>query len=190
MKVVETIGLFDEHLKSEGLTFEAVVIGGAALNVLAIVERQTRDIDCMDPKISSEILESAERFRIKNPDLQLAKDWLNHQSELLTLELEQGWRDRTVDLYLGKAITFKTVCRSDFINLKLLAYCYRDTDYKDCIALKPTKDELKKSFEWLLDKDGNPDWVNNVRDHLTKLEKALGLAEKNKEKDRGDDYEK
>ena len=189
MDVIRTISLFDQHLKEEDLTFEAVIIGGAALNVLSIIDRQTRDIDCLDPQISDEILNSAERFRLKHPELQLAKDWLNHQSESLTHELDEGWRDRTIELYSGNAINFKTVCRSDFINLKLLAYCYRDTDYEDCIALNPTKDELNKSLEWLKDKDGNPFWMDNVRIHFDKLERALGLINKSKDIDIGDEYE-
>ena len=46
---------FDEFLKEKGLSFDGVVIGGAALLVLDISTRQTKDVDCLYPTIPNDI---------------------------------------------------------------------------------------------------------------------------------------
>ena len=55
----EIIVEFDMYLESIGLTFEAVIIGGAALNILDISSRKTKDVDCLDPQIPREIKEAS-----------------------------------------------------------------------------------------------------------------------------------
>ena len=42
-----TLQQFDDFLVAEGLVFEAVVIGGAALHGLGIVTRTTDDVDVL-----------------------------------------------------------------------------------------------------------------------------------------------
>jgi hypothetical protein len=45
MKVRETLLAFDAYLVERGLRFDAIVIGGSALNLLGVVSRQTKDCD-------------------------------------------------------------------------------------------------------------------------------------------------
>ena len=43
-----TIEAFDRHLTSLALRFEGVVIGGSALVLMDVVQRNTRDVDVLD----------------------------------------------------------------------------------------------------------------------------------------------
>jgi hypothetical protein len=47
MNPIETIEAFDRFLLDLGLRFDAVVIGGAALSLLRVVSRPTKDVDIL-----------------------------------------------------------------------------------------------------------------------------------------------
>ncbi|HYO57616.1 hypothetical protein [Archangium sp.] len=53
---------FDSFLVRRGLRLEAVVIGGAALNLLGIASRPIRDCDILHPELPAAILEAARAF--------------------------------------------------------------------------------------------------------------------------------
>jgi hypothetical protein len=55
MRPIDTIEAFDLFLRDRGLRFDAVVIGGAALSLLGVVSRPTKDIDILVPEIPQEI---------------------------------------------------------------------------------------------------------------------------------------
>ena len=48
MKPKETLERFDAFLAKHGLTLEAIVIGGAALGLLDVISRETRDCELED----------------------------------------------------------------------------------------------------------------------------------------------
>lgn len=175
MDVKKTIQLFDAHLKRNGLYFEAIIIGGAALNVMAIIKRETMDVDCLDPAIPSEIKASAEQFRSAHPELALSEKWLNNGPDSLVRDLEDGWKGRVISIFEGEALSLKTLGRIDLLKTKLFAYCDRETDLQDCIALSPTPKELEACFQWVSERDGNPLWIDNVKAHFTRLKTALGI---------------
>ena len=56
------IAEFDQFLAIRSLHFEAVIIGGAALALLGIISRQTRDCDILDPIVPDNILNAAKEF--------------------------------------------------------------------------------------------------------------------------------
>jgi len=62
----QTLSAFDRFLVAEGLRFEAVVIGGAALALLGITQRQTRDCDVLDPVLPEEIARTAREPRVSS----------------------------------------------------------------------------------------------------------------------------
>ena len=70
---------FDQYLAARQLQFDAVVIGGAALNLLGVVSRLTKDCDILLPEIPNEIAETSRTFaiavRAKGGTLQ--DNWLN-----------------------------------------------------------------------------------------------------------------
>jgi len=57
--------------------------------------------------------------------------------------------------------------------LKLFALCDRGMDLADCIALKPSEDELAAIMPWLQQQDANPDWPNHVQTTVDDLWQRL-----------------
>jgi hypothetical protein len=55
---------FDQYLAERRLQFDGVVIGGAALNLLGVVSRLTKDCDILHPEIPNEIAEASRGFAI------------------------------------------------------------------------------------------------------------------------------
>jgi len=173
MKPGDITQLFDEFLKVKELKFEAIIIGGAALALQKVISRETIDIDCLDPKIPTKILEAAAKFRSEHPELLLAEKWLNNGPDSLVRDLPKGWRERSVSLYKGKAIHFFTLGRNDLLKTKLYAYCDRGDDFNDCLALKPSAQELDEAYEWVAYQDTNPLWPEHVKEQFSRLKRAL-----------------
>ena len=167
---------FDLFLVERGLQFEAVAIGGAALNLLGIVSRYTRDCDILDPNIPEAIDEAARAFAtlMRSRGDILNDDWLNNGPESLKKNLSDGWRSRLVSAFLGRAITLHTLGRPDLLKTKLFALCDRGTDQKDCLSLKPTNAELMEALAWVADQDVNPEWPKHVRTSFSELARKLG----------------
>lgn len=80
MNTRETLNLFDQYLSIRGLRFEAVAIGGAALNLLGAVSRPTKDCDILSPEIPEEIGEASRAFavEIRTQGEVFRDDWLNN----------------------------------------------------------------------------------------------------------------
>ncbi len=178
MNVTVTLKKFDEYLSQRKVNFEAIVIGGAALNIMGVIARDTVDVDCLDPKLTQEVLTYAAEFRKAFPELRLTEKWINNGPESLIRDLPSGWRKGLVTIFQGKATHFQTLSRLDLLRTKLFAFCDRDQDLQDCLALRPTLNELSACLEWVTERDGNPDWPENVQKHFALLKKRLGYEEK------------
>jgi hypothetical protein len=90
---------FDSFLAERGLRLEAIVIGGAALNLLGIASRPTRDCDILHPELPAAILEAARLFAVETRGTGevLRDDWLNNGPASLTDVLPAGWLDAHPD---------------------------------------------------------------------------------------------
>lgn len=175
MKPRETIVAFDEYLVEYELSLVAVVVGGAALGLLGITERQTRDVDVLAPVLPEPIRLAAAAFAGEqrargNP---LADDWLNNGPSQLTEILPEGWEDRAQSAFAGKALELSTLGRSDLLKVKLFALCDRGTDLGDCLALSPTAAELPGAEAWVARQDAHPGWPDHVRRTLRDLRRRL-----------------
>ena len=62
MLPVETIRAFDRYLRDRELGLQAVIVGGAALGLLGLTERQTRDVDVLIPDLSTGMLDAPRSF--------------------------------------------------------------------------------------------------------------------------------
>lgn len=174
MKVKEALLQFDVFLNKKGLSFEAVVIGAAALVVMDIISRETIDVDCLEPEIPEEILKAAAEFRNIHPEHKLPEKWINNGPHSLLRDLSKDWRTRIRIIFKGKALVLSTLGRADLLKTKLFAYCDRDDDLMDCLAMKPTSAELDRCYEWVAARDGNPMWPEHVRKYFDLLKKRLG----------------
>jgi hypothetical protein len=90
----EILVSFDRYVSERGLHFEAVVIGGAALNLLGVVSRMTKDCDILYPEIPKEIAEASRAFAIeaRAQGETLQDDWLNNGPASLRSQLLPQWR--------------------------------------------------------------------------------------------------
>lgn len=165
---------FDKYLKTKGLAFEAVIIGGAALNILDISSRKTKDVDCLDPEIPNEIKLASQDFAKQRTDLDLDSNWLNNGPETLKVDLPTGWRFRVQSLYRGESLTLDVLGRDDLLKSKLFAYCDRTSpDFEDLKNLNPSSEELKNSIDWVKNRDIHPNWPSHVDKAFLVLKKAL-----------------
>jgi hypothetical protein len=158
------------------LRWDAVVIGGAALNLLGVVTRETRDCDILDPPVAAELLEAARAFAAQRRALGevLRDDWLNSEPASLARDLPDGWKTRLMVVFTGAALTLRSLGRPDLLKTKLFAYCDRRTDLADCLALAPTPQELADALPWVEYQDANELWPPYVRELFTDLARRLG----------------
>jgi hypothetical protein len=167
---------FDAFLAARRLQLDAVVVGGAALALLGITTRRTRDCDVLYPVLSEAILAAARAFahQIRAEGGALADDWLNNGPSSLVDALPAGWRDRTQVVFTGRASTLRSLGRLDLLRSKLFALCDRGTDLGDCLALCPTAAELDAITPWLERQDAHPDWPAHTRATVADLRRRLG----------------
>lgn len=174
----ETLQRFDACLGTRGLSFEAVIVGGAALGLLGVTQRQTRDCDVLAPApLPAAIVAAAEEFALEQRSAgdDLQDDWLNAGPSRLAEVLPAGWRDRLQPVFNGRSMRLSTLGRIDLIRSKLFALCDRGMDLPDCLALAPTIEELAEIEPWLCRQDGNPGWPDHVRATLKELQRRLGI---------------
>ena len=176
MRPQETTQAYDAFLAARALKLEAVVIGGAALALLGVITRETRDCDVMVPELAPEILDAARAFaaEVRTKGEVLRDDWLNNGPADVAKTLPRGWEHRLQDAFAGKALVLRTLGRADLLKTKLFALCDRGQDISDCIALAPTADELHQTLPWLRDQDANAMWPAHVEATLADLGRRLG----------------
>jgi hypothetical protein len=168
----ELLQAVGDYLAAEGLDASIVVVGGASLNLLGIVERSTHDVDVIArasgvggagpvrlhpgkplPEELSRVVRKVAR------DYALPDDWLNSEvasqwSQGLppTLPGDIEWRRfGTLDVGLAG--------RRTLIALKLFAAADRgprSVHLQDLLALAPTPGELDEAAEWVLTQDASP----------------------------------
>jgi hypothetical protein len=178
MKPRETLSAFDRHLAERGLRFEGIVVGGAALNLLGIVSRATKDCDILHPSLPEAILAAARSFAAERRRLGegLGDDWLNNGPAALARQLPSAWEKRLQVAFGGVALHLRSLGREDLLRTKLFALCDRGLDLPGCLALAPTADELAALLPWVEEQDLNPAWPAHVRATLADLGKRLGHA--------------
>ena len=176
MTPIETITRFDRFLKERDLRLEAVVIGGAALALLGVVARPTKDCDILHPELSHELQVAAAEFAAgeREHGNHLEDDWLNNGPASLADVLPSGWEERLQSAFAGESIILRSLGRLDLLRSKVFALCDRGIDLQDCVALAPTDIELTEISPWLSEQDGNPGWPSHVDAVLTDLSKRLG----------------
>jgi hypothetical protein len=174
----DTLAAFDRHLAKRALRFDGVVIGGAALNLLGIVLRPTKDCDILYPEIPAEIRAAARAFAadLRLAGQSLADDWLNNGPAALAGQLQPGWQRRLQPCFTARALDLRSLGREDLLCTKLFALCDRGLDLADCLALAPTAGELTAILPWLTQQDLNPDWPAHVLATLTDLATRLDHA--------------
>jgi hypothetical protein len=176
MRPRELLEAFDRYLVGRTLRLEAVIIGGAALNLLGVVSRPTKDCDVLHPALPLAIADAARAFaaEIRAGGDMLQDDWLNNGPAALADQLPVGWQERLQIVFVGTALELRCLGRDDLLRSKLFALCDRGIDLADCLALAPTAIELQVLAPWLEQQDTNPDWPAHVRATLGDIGRRLG----------------
>ena len=171
-----TIEAFDRFLAEQAYPCELIVIGGAALALLGIIRRPTRDCDVLDPLLESRLIAMSQEFAQRQTAIgvPLDQDWLNNGPVSLAAVLPSGWRSRVVVVLQGRALCVRSLGRQDLLASKLWALCDRGTDIGDCVALAPTVGEVASLRPWLHDQDANQDWPAHVDATMADLARRLG----------------
>jgi len=176
MKPRETLEAFDAFLEQRGLRLEAVVVGGAALNLLGVISRVTQDCDILDPELAPEIRAAAAGFaaELRRKGEPLSDDWLNNGPALLARQLPRDWRSHLQPAFTGRVMLLEALGRLDLLRSKLFALCDRGIDIGDCVALAPTANDLAAVLPWLEQQDAHPGWPEHVRATFDDLARKLG----------------
>ena len=167
---------FEAELARAEKTFDAIIIGGAALVLLGAISRRTRDVDVLSPDIPEDVQAVAHvtAAALRGQGVTTGDDWLNNGPQGLQESLPTGWRERVVSLHQGAALHLWTLGRADLLKTKLFAYCDRGADRVDCVALRPSAVELKEALPWVTKQDAHPDWPEHVRATFQHLAPELG----------------
>lgn len=163
LPIERTLRLLGERLEYVDAPPTALLVGGgAALNLLGLVTRTTKDVDVIAVvhlRSGGASLESADplpsHLRQASQqvahDLGLHADWLNPgPTSLLDFGLPSGCLDRATERTFGTRLRLLVLSRLDQIHLKL----YAAVDQRggrhlvDLLELRPTADELLAAVQW------------------------------------------
>lgn len=180
----KALGMVGELLYADGETVSIVIIGGAALNLLGVVNRTTRDVDVVAMTSSpgeklvaptnplpAPLLKAVETVA---RDLDLAPNWLNRgPASQWEIGLPPGFADRLHwrsygPLHVGIADQL------DLVHFKLEAAADQPSaesnrHLEDLLALRPSDSDLETAVAWVKEKNVGPGYheiVNKVRDYV------------------------
>jgi hypothetical protein len=154
-------------LEAEGARATIVVVGGATLNLLGLVERTTHDVDViarvdagmtlvppdpLPPALQRAIARVARDFGLMD-------DWLN---TMVARQWQQGLPPglaQDVQWRSYGALDVGLVGRRTLIALKLFATADqspRSVHAQDLLALAPSEAELREAAAWVITQDASP----------------------------------
>jgi hypothetical protein len=193
--IEEALSLTGQLLAAGGHSYAITILGGAALNLLGIVDRTTDDVDILafgEPRpdgtpdanslreppnpMPAPLVHAA---RAVARDLALAPDWLNTGPALQWrtglppgLQHRVTWR-RYATLWVG------IVARYDLIFFKLFAAADssgpRSVHYQDLLALHPSTIELDAAMRWVRTQDAAPAFGVVLDQVVTQVRHDLGV---------------
>jgi hypothetical protein len=181
--------VLDDALRAVGQLLEIshtgvgiVVVGGASLNLLGLIERTTHDVDVIartatagggtlippDP-LPDVLVHAIERVA---RDFGLADDWMN---TAVARQWSQGlppWLADDIEWRRYGGLAVGLAGRRTLIALKLFAaadHSPRSVHAQDLAALAPTRAELDAAREWVVTQDASPDFprlVDGIVEHV------------------------
>lgn len=152
-------GLF---LHKRNLFADFTVAGGAALNLLEISDRDTRDVDVVEPERLPHNIQIAALEFAADPKRGLDAGWLNTAARVYADPLPKGWVDRATLALETPGLIIRILGRDDLLKLKTYALCKRGRDLCDCVALDPTPAELENTRIWLAGLKRGEDWPRDL----------------------------
>ena len=181
-EIDQALLLVGELLQAEGESVTIVIIGGAALNLLGVTSRTTRDVDVVavaDPSDPDRLsrppdpLPGALIRAVKTVarDLDLPDNWLNRgPANQWDVGLPPGFASRLIWRAYA-ALRVGIAARRDLIFFKLEAAADQpaatnNRHLADLLALRPTPGELAAAAEWVKEKNAG-DIYHAIIDNVT-----------------------
>ena len=159
-------------------TFELLVCGGSALNILGFIERATRDVDVLayvkrgdkgeisiikaDP-LNPELITAAKKVA---RDFNLPDDWLNTgPASAVDLGLPNGFMDRVTTRVFGNKLAVHFLGHYDQIHFKLYAAVDQGAGkhLDDLLSLNPTADVIERAARWTMTHDVSEGFKQNLK---------------------------
>lgn len=174
-----------EILAAEGNAYRLVIIGGAALNLLGLIERGTVDVDVLafgasasaegivppPEPLPTELTRAAARVAF---DMSLPADWLNAgPADLWRHGLPEGIETRLTWRRFG-SLEVGIVARVDLISFKLYAAVNGGpggVHTRDLLALQPSPVELSAAAEWVAVQDAGPEFPRLLAEAMAYVER-------------------
>lgn len=174
MQIKLALTELNKELKKVGRTFELYICGGAALQLLGIITRDTADIDVVEKGLDPALIKAKDIVAKK---LRISEKWLNNQVSTIIERLPEDWRETSVEIFKESNLTVLALSRQNLINSKIHAAVDRHAeDYDDLLKLKPTKVELQIAKEYTLKQAGQVEtyevFVNGI---IKTLIEELGI---------------
>jgi len=176
-----------QQLEAAGERAAIVVVGGAALGLLGVVERTTEDVDVIAVSDPAAGAPSRRRLRTSEPfppaleaaigrvtrDFGLPRDWINSMvARQWQPGLPPGFAERVTWRSYG-ALDVGLAGRRDLIFLKLFAAVDQpgpaNRHFEDLLALRPSREELEAAAQWVGTQDAAPDFPALVNAVVTRI---------------------
>ena len=176
----QALGLLAQFLADSKYSAHIIICGGAALSIMEVVSRPTKDVDVLaligdggrltDAKPLPEAIQDAANRVAETLGLPLG--WLNDgPASQIRFGFPIGMQDRLVPRRYGDFLTVYLIGRLDQIHLKLFAAADqgrgRHTD--DLLALQPTEEEIEIAARWVAGQDASEVFAELLKDMLAQL---------------------
>jgi hypothetical protein len=167
-----------ELLDAERVELTLIIAGGAALNLLGIVDRTTHDVNVLafgrrghgqelEPPtlpLPEALLRAAKTVAA---DMNLQEDWIDTKmTAQLSTGVPPGLAQRLVWRSFSKSLTVGIVSRRDLIAFKLYAAVDdakpESVHYQDLKALRPTQAELLEVRDWVRGQDASIEFHSSL----------------------------
>jgi hypothetical protein len=142
-EALKALAAVDRRMGNSRMAVVDVLLIGASAGMLSGQlprNRTTTDCDVMDIHPAAAELLLMEAAEAVAHERGLSRSWLNTDAQMLRHALPDGWRTRTVTVFLGQAIRFMAIGRVDLICMKV--YAGRAQDLDDLRCMKPSGEEL------------------------------------------------
>lgn len=178
-----------ELLAARGERFRIVIVGGAALQLLGLVDRATTDVDIIafagtdapsrklerppDP-LPASLRRAAETVA---SDLGLRTDWLNAQTAMQWDFGMPPHLDDEIRWYDFGGLEVGAVGRLGLIHLKLFAAVDggpAGVHFQDLLVLKPMEHELDLARRWVETQDASPDFARLLEEVVRRATRNPG----------------
>jgi hypothetical protein len=179
----ELLGALADRLAGHARSHELVVVGGAGLLALEIVDRGTKDVDVVARIEDGDLLKgrplpaALEEARDEvAEDFGVSDAWLNAgPADLVDFGLPDGFLDRVETKVFGDALTVHFASRYDQIHFKLYAFVDQGLGKhgQDLAALDPSREELLEAARWTRTHDPSP----GFREMLERALAYLGVED-------------